>query len=287
MQSAFICCIFVAFVFAVIVESCEHCLCGISPNIDFYDGFNQNRILGGKISDPNNWPFVVKMNNGTCTASIIGEQWILSAAHCQPDGGIVTIEAGGKIYESEPIFVHEHYISSDYVVENDIMLIKLKEPIEFSETVSPVCLMQNITVPPGHVVAVTGFGVRFKGVKELETTFQEGDLLLDDINFEKTESLQETPVIIRDMEFCEAPEEYSKTRICAGGTLRGTTQGDSGGPMLIVNEHRWVQCGVTSYGSNQAVPGDVTKVKDLGIYTRVGAYCDWIAEKTSQKVKCQ
>lgn len=46
--------------------------------------------MGGKESDPNNWPFVVKMNNGTCTASIIGNQWILSAAHCQPDGGIVT-----------------------------------------------------------------------------------------------------------------------------------------------------------------------------------------------------
>uniref|UniRef100_A0A914YJA4 Peptidase S1 domain-containing protein n=1 Tax=Panagrolaimus superbus TaxID=310955 RepID=A0A914YJA4_9BILA len=171
------------------------------------------------------------MNNGTCTASIIEKQWILSAAHCQPDGGIVTIEAGGKIYESEPIYIHEHYIASDYVVENDIMLIKLKEAIEFSETVSPVCLLQNITVSLGQVVAVTGFGVRFMGVNNLETTYQKGDLFLEDMNFVPTDKLQETPVIIREMDFCESPEEYSKTRICAGGTLRGTTQGDSGGPM--------------------------------------------------------
>ena len=115
------------------------------------------------------------------------------------------------------------------------------------------------------------------------------------------EGLRETPVLIRDWSWCQDNE--TETQICAGGYNRGTTQGDSGGPLLLIRNHKWVQFGVTSVGTYRAVPGDLLALKDLGmfgtftwishssifpgIYTRVSAYCDWIAETTDQEVTCQ
>uniref|UniRef100_A0A914QAX8 Peptidase S1 domain-containing protein n=1 Tax=Panagrolaimus davidi TaxID=227884 RepID=A0A914QAX8_9BILA len=188
------------------------------------------------------------------------------------------------------------------------MLVKLKEPIEFSENVSSVCLFKNLTVPEMEVAAVAGFGIKFVRVKTLNDTYQEEQLDSTEVIYENNELLRETPVLIRNMSYCFDYEDYENEEesstenvtetsptenvtetaiICAGGANRGTTQGDSGGPLLVIRDHHWVQYGVTSFGSILPVPGDLLAVSDQGIYTKVNAYCDWIAEKTSNEVTCQ
>uniref|UniRef100_A0A914Z406 Peptidase S1 domain-containing protein n=1 Tax=Panagrolaimus superbus TaxID=310955 RepID=A0A914Z406_9BILA len=198
-------------------------------------------------------------------------------------------------YEAEEIIAHEGYISdkSDELYDiglNDIMLIKLKEPLVFSENVSSICLLQNLTVPAMEVAAAAGFGVRFIRVINLNDTFQDEFLNSNETIFEGNDLLRETPLLIRDLEYCgilDITEENGSTLVCAGGANHGTTPGDSGGPLLVVRDHRWVQHGITAYGSVMPIAGDLLAVSDIGVYTKISAFCGWIAEKTSNEVTCQ
>uniref|UniRef100_A0AC35FB99 Peptidase S1 domain-containing protein n=1 Tax=Panagrolaimus sp. PS1159 TaxID=55785 RepID=A0AC35FB99_9BILA len=239
-----------------ICDSGENCECGISKNIEFYENFNiddgQTRILGGKNSDPQDWPFIAYFNSfdHSCTATILSNQWILSAAHCKGEDETVQIKIDGKAYQTEPIIQHEEFIKIDgkaYQTEpiiqheefnnvtyvNDILLVKLKEPIKFSENVSSICLLQNLTVSEMEVGAVAGFGQRFVRIKDINATNKDGLLNEEggDIIFEANELLRETPVLIRDLDYCNITNP--ETQFCGGGTNHGTTKGDSGGPFLI------------------------------------------------------
>uniref|UniRef100_A0A914P973 Peptidase S1 domain-containing protein n=1 Tax=Panagrolaimus davidi TaxID=227884 RepID=A0A914P973_9BILA len=112
-------------------------LCGYSTNQKTYDGSDETKILGGKLSNPLDWPFVVSISgeNGACTGTIIGEKWILSATHCKRMGTPMTVNVNGEKYESEKI------VTTDWDVEinnNDIMLIKLKKPLKYSRRILPI-----------------------------------------------------------------------------------------------------------------------------------------------------
>uniref|UniRef100_A0A914PX41 Peptidase S1 domain-containing protein n=1 Tax=Panagrolaimus davidi TaxID=227884 RepID=A0A914PX41_9BILA len=165
------------------------------------------------------------------------------------------------------------------------MLIKLKKSIPFSRRALPICLFKNVTAAPGNLAAATGYGIIFEGVKNIDSTLKKGFLPEDDMNFNRTTLLHETPLKIQDINHCKTFATNNK--ICAGGIMHGTTPGDSGGPLLLVRNNRWVQYGITSYGNYESVPNDVKKVSDRGVYIKVSAYCDWIKDKTSGDIKCQ
>uniref|UniRef100_A0A914Z6K3 Peptidase S1 domain-containing protein n=1 Tax=Panagrolaimus superbus TaxID=310955 RepID=A0A914Z6K3_9BILA len=284
-------CFFLFVVFASINgEGCgEDCECGKSKNIGYYEDYNsnQNRILGGKNSNPQDWPFVAYFNSydHACTATILSNQWILSAAHCKGEDETVQIKINGKSYQTEPIISHEEFSNETFI--NDILLVKLIEPLIFSENVSSICLLKDITVPEMEVGAVAGFGQRFVRIKDINSTYNEGLLNEDggDIIFEANELLRETPVSVRNLGYCNITN--SETQFCAGGANRGTTKGDSGGPLLVIRDHRWVQYGITSLGYFQGIPGDLLAMREKSTFTKVNAYCDWIAEKTAGEITCQ
>ena len=43
------------------------------------------RIIGGRESEPNSWPWQVYITDGryACGASLISKQWLVTAAHCE------------------------------------------------------------------------------------------------------------------------------------------------------------------------------------------------------------
>ena len=100
--------------------------------------FNR-RIVGGEKTDIRQHPWQVALQfkgNFFCGGSIIGQRWVLTAAHCfklSARGGDWRAKAGatnhatsGVWAEVERVIVHEKYNPTTY--ENDIALIKLKQP---------------------------------------------------------------------------------------------------------------------------------------------------------------
>lgn len=78
------------------------------------------------------------------------------------------LDVGGNFYEVEKLIEHPVYIPA--TITNDIGLIKLKEPIEFSEKVKAVNLPKENTT--GDIeLTLSGWGTtsvsQFKGLKVL------------------------------------------------------------------------------------------------------------------------
>ena len=64
----------------------------------------------------------------------------------------------GYILPIDEVILHEDF-ESDYLHDtNDIALIKLKYPVKFSDTVSPICLPVKGSDYTGHKVKVAGWG---------------------------------------------------------------------------------------------------------------------------------
>ena len=68
-------------------------------------------------------------------------------------------------------------------------------------------------------------------------------------------------------------EQAGDKLICAGAPTRKTCRGDSGGPVVLTEGHPTLLAGVVS-GGGIACTDDGRP----GLYTRVGAYRDWIAD---------
>lgn len=84
--------------------------------------------------------------NYLCTGALISDRYILTVAAClwRPEPHYVRIGRNqrlGKSYEIERVIRHPNY-RMGWRYENNIGLIKLKEPVVFSKNVMPACLPQ-------------------------------------------------------------------------------------------------------------------------------------------------
>lgn len=265
----------------------------------------RGRILGGrKAVEP--WPwmaavFIVNPARGPlgaelkCGGSVIGRQWILTAAHCvvdkendnkvrDPETVIVKLglthvknETNLLEFESQQFIIHEEY--DPETLDYDIALIKLNRLVDFNVFVRPVCLPPE-ELPEGtnlykyrESAYAIGWGhdkkkgpkekVRTKTVehlKELQLPIQSEDRCRD--------SLQGKIFIFTDQMFCAG----------SGAGEVDTCQGDSGGPIMQsqLNEEGnvyWVQIGVVSWGIGCG------QVNTYGFYTHVQRLRNWIVEK--------
>lgn len=66
-----------------------------------------------------------------------------------------TVSPGGIVYLVKHAIIHEHYDEATFA--NDIALVRLEAPIEFSDTVKKIELATK-QVPPNAELQVYGFG---------------------------------------------------------------------------------------------------------------------------------
>ena len=176
------------------------------------------KIVGGQVMDITNVPYFVSLlfnDRHICGGSIISESWIISAAHCgeQKLGENFTIRSGssrksrgGEIHAVESTFSHPNYSSN--TLDNDFMLLKLKEPLNFDEKRQPIQLGESYQYYQGAHVLTSGLG-----------STQD--------SMQSSEFLRGVVVEISSSKKCKTayPNMITKNMFCAAGEKKDSCQG--------------------------------------------------------------
>lgn len=233
----------------------------------------QPRIVGGQEAGRDEFPWIVSLQGPwSCGASLIGSEWILTAAHClvDDDGNVLPAEdiqlAIGELYlsevsqyyEAEQVIIHPGYDS--WTMEHDIALIRLAQPLPGNHPKLSFNVDPEIPIPETDAV-VAGWGTLSHGGNG-------------------PDRLHKVTLPIVSLEKANDPKAYGgailPNMLAAGFTEGGkdSCQGDSGGPLVIEVNNRMIQVGVVSWGKGCADP------YAYGIYARVSSYADWIEALT-------
>uniref|UniRef100_A0A3B1JQQ8 Chymotrypsin-like protease CTRL-1 n=1 Tax=Astyanax mexicanus TaxID=7994 RepID=A0A3B1JQQ8_ASTMX len=242
--------------------------CGFAPL--------NTRIVGGANAQAGNWPWQVSMHHQDqhiCGGTLIHQEWVLTAAHC-----ILSLDTSnwmlylGRENQStanpnevsrgvQEIIMHPSY--NNTLFNNDVTLMRLSSPVNFSDYIRPICLASNSSTFYSNTTCwSTGWGL----LRHNESL--------------ASETLQEVEVPVVGNSQCACNYQVAKDAnitaqmICAGSAGKGTCQGDSGGPLQCKQGSVWVQAGVTSYGISCAagIPE---------VYARVSEFQSWITENVA------
>ncbi|NXR25852.1 C1R protein, partial [Cinclus mexicanus] len=258
-------------------------VCGkpVHPVIEF------QRILGGKSAGRGNFPWQALTGiNGRGGGALLGDRWILTAAHTIfPKGGVrnnvsleqlaeeadiflghTNVEDLHKMgnHPVRRIFIHPDFNPKDeHNFNGDIALLELKNPVTLGPTLLPICLPDPTNTSfytHGHMGYVSGFGV-------------------DKNRISSNLKYVSLPAVAREK--CQSwldsnkkgiPMVFSENMFCAG-FLEGkqdTCQGDSGSVFTVLDREsgHWVATGIVSWGIGCAT--------GYGFYTKILSYVDWI-----------
>jgi secreted trypsin-like serine protease len=127
------------------------------------------RIINGEVAALGQFPWQAAVHfSGQgfiwfCGGSIISEEWILTAGHCVYEAENATASTGlvglyehiGVMSKISDFVLHPGYNAD--TLENDIGLIKLKEPLKFDENQAAIALSEDFLEDGVHVT-VSGWG---------------------------------------------------------------------------------------------------------------------------------
>ncbi|XP_061745348.1 prothrombin-like [Nerophis ophidion] len=259
---------------------------------ELLESYRAQRIVGGNDAEVASAPWQVMLYKRSpqellCGASLISDQWILTAAHCilYPPWNKnftthdIIVRLGKhnrakfernieKIVAIDKIIVHPKYNWRENL-NRDIALLHLRRPIVFTNQIHPVCLpnkkVAKLLMNAGFKGRVTGWGnlreVWGSSSRALPTVLQQIHLPIADQSTCKSS----TSIRITDNMFCAGykPDDPERGDAC---------EGDSGGPFVMKHpeENRWYQIGIVSWGEGCDRDGK------YGFFTHVFRMSRWM-----------
>uniref|UniRef100_A0A0N4ZN95 Peptidase S1 domain-containing protein n=1 Tax=Parastrongyloides trichosuri TaxID=131310 RepID=A0A0N4ZN95_PARTI len=265
-----------------ILTSCSELktLCGKTTDINKgyqlrdFEGIESSRIVGGVKALNNSWPWIGQIidrnNKQICGSTLIGRQFLITAAHCfgnikeknfeKTDYKILfgsNERNKGINYTISSISIHPYYKKNFIAYEYDIALIKLSKPVNITKKLAPIGLPKN-SVNRDRICIVAGWGM----------TSEKG---------EQSKYLKELQLPILSNEICNDFMHYrglinTLSSFCAGYSdgRDDACKGDSGGPLMCLENNSWEIHGVISWGVGCAKRGYP------GVYTSVFLMRSWI-----------
>uniref|UniRef100_A0A8C7AWA0 Chymotrypsin like n=3 Tax=Neovison vison TaxID=452646 RepID=A0A8C7AWA0_NEOVI len=228
---------------------------------------SSQRIVNGENAVPGSWPWQVSLQDRSgfhfCGGSLISQSWVVTAAHCNVSPGrhVVVLGEYDRSSGAEPLQVLSiskaitHPSWNPNTLNNDLTLLKLASPAQYTQRISPVCVASsNEALPAGLKCATTGWG-RLSGVGNTTPA-----------------RLQQVALPLVTVNQCRQywGSRITDSMICAGGAGASSCQGDSGGPLVCQKGNTWVLIGVVSWGTSNC------NVRQPAIYTRVSKFSNWI-----------
>ncbi|MFB6830702.1 serine protease [Streptomyces hydrogenans] len=229
-------------------------------------------VVGGTVASAGAYPYQVELWKRTstgdwhpfCGGSIIGDRWILTAAHCAEattaermivTAGSNTLDPAGTIYRVQEAVRHQDYNGDAAGSPNDIGLLKLSTPIAYTPLVQPIALPEPAAYP-GGTATLTGWG-RTSGNGEASNTLQQANV---------------TVLTVAECQVRWSGQKINTNHVCTydKGTGVSACLGDSGGP--LAQNGRVI--GIVSWGHS------VCSGVYPSVHTNVAAYRSWITTKT-------
>lgn len=202
---------------------------------------------------------------------------IITAAHCvwnnRNNPSAFKVDVGRYLKDSDPegnvrthqvtrIIAHAQY--DPFRINNDIALLQVSPPIEYSNRVQPVCL-PNRDGQPGEIARITGWG-------QTMGTGWDG-------------ILKQAAVPILTNQACANTmgAMVTENMICIGvqDGSQGGCMGDSGGPLVVRNNNSWMLVGLVSWGRRAC--------NAFTVFCRVRNYVanNWIEQNANSLGGCQ
>lgn len=252
------------------------------------DVLSTSRILGGSFAKPQEIPWQISVKGRLLAgASLIGDRWVLTAAHVVDNNNHLELYGGLVNLASTNPGRHGHRLLWDKVIihpnfrknvrsgqrtnyDHDIALIRLASPAQLGAGLRPVCLPEtgaSAALETGLMGSVSGWGMTEN--RNFSQILRHASIsLYADARCRSTPKLGKTSM------------EFTDNMFCAGAEGTDSCTRDSGGPFFVPRLGEGNKAGRGPYRIEGIVSwgADCRDGEYKGYYTKVKNYVGWIRQ---------